>query len=316
MDSIEIILKKDSKSQEINLDNMSIESTESFKEILESLISIAKYEKDNNNIDLHIGVQRGSACQKLLGSEDNLKVVYNKIQHASNNSKDRDNFYVNKLKVIKTNLENKSDFSIVYKHKNTEKVISDLFTSNFRVKRERDLTEKYFHTEFIKGKLMLNGGANPNFHLEIPSGIVTIECSESEAQRVNKFLYKEIYVSTWVQHKKEKRVYNFCDLYTTPSSIDRFREFESFFKSLEGKRGTEPLHLISNKLESYYNDKKYGVAAKFLRIFNWKEVNPNYLKTILVLSKNLQFSANMEKNETFVLALEDLKKLLNKKLGK
>lgn len=316
MDSIEIILKKDSKAQDINLEDMSIESTESFKEILESLISIAKYEKDTNNIDLKIGVQKGSACQKLLGSEENLWVVYNKIKKASTNAKDRDNFYVNKLKVIKTHLDKKSDFQIVYRHKNNEKIISDLFTSNFRIKRQRDITNKYFHVEFIKGKLMQNGGANPNFHMEIPSGIITIECSESEAQKVNKFLYKQIYVSTWVEHKKDnKRIYNFCDLYATPSSIDRFQEFQTFFKSIEGKKGTEPLHIISDKLQSYYSNRKYSSATKFLRLFNWKEVDPNYLKTILVLSKNIDKSVNPEKNRTFISIVDDLRNLLNKKLG-
>ncbi|MPT36408.1 MAG: hypothetical protein E2604_15300 [Flavobacterium sp.] len=317
MDSIEIVLRKDSRNQEINLDHMSIESSEALKEILESLIAIAKYEKEQNNLNLQIGIEKGSACEKLIGDESSLRTVYNKIEEASRNTKNRDNFYVNNLKVIQSNLDKKTDFSIVYKSNGKSEEITELFKNQFKIKRQKNLNENSFHVEFIKGKLMQNGGTNPNFHLQIPSGIITIDCDEKEAQKVNRYLYKDTYISAWVQRKNnDKQKYKFCDLYTPELSIEQFNDFGEFFKSIHGKKGTEPLHSISKKLESFYNIKNYGNAAKFIRIFNNKEVNPNYLKTILVLSKNLENAVDSDKDRAFIEALNNLRVLLNKKLGK
>jgi hypothetical protein len=316
MDSIEIVLKEDNNSRSIELDNMSIGATESLKNILESLIEIARYEKTVNNIDLKIGVKSGSACEMLIGTPNNLKVVYNKIEDVVNNKPTRDNFYVKKLNIIRDNISEKKDAKIYYLKDNSRTEITNLFNKSFKEKRERDKTLNYFEVEFIKGKLMQNGGTNPNFHLLTPSGIITIDCSEEEAQKVN-YLYKEVYISAWVDKKKKgKRNYKFCDYYMTDSAKQHFIAFEKFFKDISTLKGTEPLHKISSRLENFYNDKDFENASKFLRIFNNKEVNANYLKTILVLSKNIDKNIDQEKNKIFIESLKNLNQLLNKKIRK
>jgi hypothetical protein len=316
MDSIEIVLKKDNNNREIDLDGMSIGATESLKEILESMISIARYEKEINDIDLKIGVKKGSACPLLIGQPNDLRVVHKKIEDVVQNKPTRDNFYVKKLNIIRDNVHEKKDFKIFYIKNNSRTEITDYFDNGFKSKRERDLTPNYFEVEFIKGKLMQNGGSNPNFHVEIPAGIITIDCTEEEAQKVN-YLYKEIYISAWVDKKKKgKRSYKFCDLYMTDSAKQQFMDFEKFFKEISTLKGTKPLHKISSKLESYYNVKDYDNASKFLRIFNNKEVNPNYLKTILVLSKNIEQNINPLSSLNFIDTLKNLKQLLNKKIRK
>lgn len=316
MDSIEIVLKKDNNNRDIDLDGMSIGATESLKEILESMISIARYEKEINNIDLKIGVKKGSACPLLSGQHNDLKVVHKKIEDVVQNKSTRDNFYVKKLNIIRDNIHEKKDFKIFYINNNSRIEITDYFDNGFKSKRERDLTPNYFEVEFIKGKLMQNGGTNPNFHLEIPSGIITIACTEEEAQKVN-FLYKQIYISAWVDKKKKgKREYRFCDSYMTDSAKKYFLEFEYFFKEIATLKGTAPLHKISSKLEAFYNNKDFDNAAKFLRIFKNKEVNPNYLKTILVISKNIEKYADPALNKSFIDSLSELEQLLNKKIRK
>ncbi|ABQ03692.1 hypothetical protein [Flavobacterium johnsoniae] len=316
MDSIEIVLKKDNNNRDIDLDNMPIGATESLKNILESLIEIARYEKTINNIDLNIGVKSGSACEMLIGTPDNLKVVYNKIEDVVNNKPSRDNFYVKNLNIIRNNIHEKKDAKIFYLKDNSRTEITNLFDKSFKEKREKDKTLNYFEVEFIKGKLLQNGGTNPNFHLQIPAGIITIDCTEEEAQKVN-YLYQEIYISAWVDKKKKgKRVYRFCDFYMTDSAKQHFIDFEKFFKEISTLKGTEPLHRISSKLESFYNIKDFENASKFLRIFNNKEVNPNYLKTILVLSKNIDKNIDSVKNKIFVDTLKNLNQLLNKKIRK
>lgn len=313
MNSIEIVLRRDSSGKDINLDNMSIEATESLQQILNSLVAIAKHEKETNSLDLRIGVEKGSACQSLLDSNGTgLEVVYNKILEVAENKKTRDNFYVKHLNVIHKSIEGKEDYSINYK-KSTGKVIelTEYFSTQFKEKRTTNKTKNYFEIEFFRGKLMQNGGTNPNFHLQIPSGLITIDCTEIEAQKVNRFLYKQIEVSAWVNKKKQnKRTYKFCDLYVTDDAIKQAKIFESFFKDIAPLKGTKPLHKISDFLQKFYNDKDYGNAIKFLRIFNNKEVNPNYLKTILVLSKGLK--DNLPNEEEFSSHLEDLNTLLTK----
>lgn len=316
MDSIEIVLKKDNNNRDIDLDSMSIGATESLKEILESMISIARYEKQINNIDLKIGVRKGSACPLFSGEHNDLRVVHRKIEDVVQNKPTRDNFYVKNLNIIRNNIHEKKDFKIFYINNNTKKEITHYFDNSFKEKRERDLTPNYFEVEFIKGKLMQNGGSNPNFHLEIPAGIITINCTEEEAQKVN-YLYKEIYISAWVDKKKKgKRSYKFCDLYITDSAKQHFIDFEKFFKNISTLKGTAPLHKISSKLEAFYNSKDFDNAAKFLRIFKNKEVNPNYLKTILVISKNIKEYADPVLNKSYIDSINELEQLLTKKIRK
>lgn len=316
MDSIEIVLRKDNNNRDINLDSMSLGATQSLKEILESLIAIASYEKTISDIDLQIGVIKGSACPKLIGEHDHLRVVHNKIRDVVENKSSRDNVYVQHLNKIRDSIHEKKDFNIFYRSNDSKNDITNYFDNSFKRKREKERTINYFEIEFIKGKLMQNGGANPNFHLQIPSGIITIACTEAEAMKVNRFLYTDIYISAWVDKKKKgKREHNFCDLYASDNAKKNYSDFELFFKEISSLKGTGPLHKISEKLEYFYNNKDFNNAAKFLRLFNNKEVDPNYLKTIMIISKNIKNHA--VNNTSFVESFSNLEELLNiKKIRK
>lgn len=306
MESIDIILKTDSKGSEITLSDMSLETSKSLREILDALINIVEYEK---NLDLHIGLEKGSAVQRIIGVEQNLSVVYNKILDASNENSQRDNNYVNQLNVIYKNIKNIGEYDIYYNTKGSRKSIKPLFQKKFKNTRSKSNIENNFKIEFIKGILELNGGKKPNFHLSSKDLPITIQCDFNEAIKVNPFLYKEIKISAWARSTSKGMEYKFCDLYVGDSE-KYFAEFNGFFKELTKKEGTEPFHFISEKLEKLYDDKDYAGARKLIRIFLNKNSLPTYLRTILVISKGFK------NDEYFQDILQKVERLLSNKIGK
>ncbi len=306
MESIDIILKKDSQGKDITLSDMSLETSKSLREILDALINIVEYEQ---NLDLHIGLEKGSAVQRILGAEQNLNVVYNKILDASNATSKRDNNYVNQLNVIHKNIKNISEYYIFYNSKESKKDIKPLFLNKFKNIRSKNNIENNFNIEFITGVLELNGGKKPNFHLNSKELPITIQCNFEEAIKVNSFLYKEIKVSAWASSTPKGMEYKFCDLYAGESE-KYFSEFSCFFKELMKKEGTEPFHFISEKLEKLYDEKDYAGARKFIRIFLNKHSLPTYLRTILVISKSFK------NDDYFYDIFQKVESLLSNKIGK
>ncbi|PKB43025.1 hypothetical protein AX016_1205 [Cellulophaga sp. RHA19] len=307
MESIEIILKKDSEGNEINLNHMSLKASKSLRQILDALILIAEHEKDLN---LKIGLEKGSAAHKLIGTHTNLKVVYNKIIQASECQPTRENIYVNQLNVIRNNVEDIQDWEIYYNsNTGTKESIKPLFSQKFRKTRKKEKIENNFNLQFITGYLELNGGRKPNFHLISNDEPITIQCSRKEAQKVNPFLYKDVKIATWAKAKKHGMEYQFCDIYTGDSE-KYFIDFQDFFSDLKTKIGTEPFHFISEKLEGLYDSQDYSGAKKFIRLFLNEYSLPTYLRTILVISKGF-------KNDEYLSEiLNKVEQLLSTKIGK
>lgn len=307
MESIEIILKKDSEGNDIQLNKMSLSASKSLREILDALINIVEFEKD---LSLKIGLEKGSAAQKLISEEDgHLDIVYNKILDASNAESTRENLYVNQLNVIYRNFKKFNDYGIYYNHDSKKDDLKPLFKRKFKNVRSRANIDNNFSIKFFKGILELNGGKKPNFHISANGLPYTIQCSKSEARKVNPFLYQEINISAWVKEKKNNIEYNFCDIYAG-DSLEYFEDLKLFFKELKKKKGTEPFHFISEKLESYYNKKDYTGAKKFIRIFINSFSLPTYLRTILVVSKAFKEEENLKES------LLEVEKLLSTKIGK
>ncbi len=306
MDSIEIILKKDSQGNDIDLASMSLDTSKSLRQILDALIAIVEYEKD---LHLKIGLERGSVAEKILGNAPNLKVVYNKMVEASEAHTKRDNIYVRNLNVLYDNFHKVEEYEMFYNADGHKKDLKPLFSNKFRKSRTKKKIENNFNVEFITGVLQQNGGKKPNFHLITAGEPITIQCEIEEAIKVNKFLYKEINVAAWAKATPRGMNYQFCDLYVD-NSEQYFTDFKQFFKSLKTMEGTEPFHAISEKLESFYDIKDYAGARKFMRIFLTPLSIPTYLRTILVISKAFK------EDDYFETTLSKVEALLSQKIGK
>ncbi|WP_461632051.1 hypothetical protein [Labilibaculum euxinus] len=306
MESIEIILKNDAVGNPIELDNMSLSTTKSVREILDALINIAEYEKDLN---LKIGLKKGSAAHRLIGNSPDLEVVYNKFVEVAENKPSRDNHYVNQLNIIYKNFQTISNYDIFYEKKSHKENIKPLFLKKFKNIRNKEDIENKFRIEFLRGTLKLNGGENPNFHITSNKISYTIQCSKTEAQKINPFLYNEVYISAWVKETKDKNIYYLCDIYSG-ASIEQYDDFKFFFATLKNKTGTEPFHFISNKLEEFYNNKELIKANNFIKIFLTKNSLVTYLRTILVISKAFK------EDEVLKSTLLEVEQLLSAKIGK
>lgn len=313
MEGIEIILEKDSNGKEIDLSNMSLETSKSVKEILESLINIAQSE---NDLKLSIGLEKGSAAHRICGSDKDMEVVCNKLQDVTSKSKSRKKEYVDNLNVIRNNIENYTSKISLYTYqdstlmnKSIKTDLKPLFKDKF-TSTKRSPEKNNFELKFFKGRVQDIGGKSPNFHLSnlnIPEE--TIHCSEKVAQSIAKLLYKDVNVSAWVQKRTGRSdLKNYCDIYISESE-KYYSDFEDFFLKLPTLKGTESAHAISNKLQSYIDKKDYAGARKFIKCFLSDKAIPTYLMPILVICKGFR------SDPYFTEILGKIEDLLKKEIG-
>ena len=306
MEKIEFRIVKDSNGNDVTLENLSVDATNSLIEILTALKNITIYE---NNPNLSIGIKSGSACASINGSsigivkENFMKVVHNDVE--------RDNIYVNNMQVIQNEIK-KSNFGIEVNlfENNTKTSYIDFFNANFRLKRERKTVENNFKIEFFKAKLMVNGGKKPNFHIEDKQIPYVISCSENEAIKINSFLYKEVKISAWGKvNSKGKIEYSFCDIYNV-NERDFFNEFKSFFQEINDSSGTEPMKKIHYKLKNFYSNGEFKESRKFIKLFCNEYADINQLMTILIISKSFK---NREELSDILTKIEKIIELKTKR---
>lgn len=307
--NIEFIFKTDSNGNEIDLNNMPLEVAISIQEIFNSLVEIAKHESDLN---LNIGLRRGSVAQSLISDESpKLEVVYNKIKDAADSSSERDNVYVKHLNVIYNRFSQFEDFEVNYKNGDTSESLRPLFVRRFKERRIREKFVSPLAISFFEGVIKDSGGDNPNFHLRLDSGAeVKIKCTSSQAKDMARMLYERINISTWSKQKSdEKNEYTFCDRYLG-DSIRYYEELIPFYHELIVANEVDSFNVIKEKLEFYFNDLNMAGAKKLIRLFLNENSTPTYLRTILILSK--AFKDDEDMNEM----LEAVKDLLTQKIGK
>jgi hypothetical protein len=282
VEDIQFRITKDSNGEDISLDNLSINATNSLIEILTALRNIAIYE---NKPDLTIGVKRGSACASINGYEG-LQVVRDGFWKVFNNDDDRNNVYVNNMQIIKDQIK-KSDleFEVSFLEDEDRVQVIDLFERKFRKRRERKAVENNFKIEFFNAKLMSNGGNKPNFHVMDKQYPYTISCSVEEAKKVSPFLYENLRFSAWGKiNSNNKMEYTFCDIYNA-NERDFYSEFKIFFTEMKTLEGTEPIKRIHYKLKEFYSNHQYKESRKFIKLFCNDFADINHLTAILIISK-------------------------------
>jgi hypothetical protein len=153
------------------------------------------------------------------------------------------------------------------------------------LKRERKDIKHNFNIGFFKGKLYESGGKKPNFHIEQNNLKFRINCSETKAIEVGKFLYKEVKIAAWGKlNANDKMVYDFCDIYNG-NQEDVYSDFKEFININNSLAGTEPLKHIHYKLKNYYSEGKFKESRKFIKLFCNETADVNRLRSILLISK-------------------------------
>ncbi|MDV6170215.1 hypothetical protein R1T16_17395 [Flavobacterium sp. DG1-102-2] len=283
MNSIEIIIHKEADGSDIDMENMSVEAANMVIELLTALRNIATFE---GNPDITVGLKEGSVCQMIQdhgagAGIDSIKSNFVKVYQGSN---ERSNVYVNNLRVVQKALSSELDVDINFVRGAQKVSVKRYFTKQFKLRKVRDEVEQNFHVEFFDAKLKLNGGDKPNFHVERAHSKFTVDCTEEQARKIGLYLYQQVKFSAWAYVKKDKIQYQFCDLY---NNLDRdyYIEFKSFFQALNAAAENDAIKSIHYKLKDFYSNYEYKEARKFIRLFCYKTVNPNFLMSILIISK-------------------------------
>lgn len=306
--NIEFIFNKDSQGNDIDLEDMPLDVAISIRDVLNSLLDIAIHE---GSLNLNVGIRRGSAAPRLVSeTPSQMRIVYNKIKDAAESSPERDNVYVKNLNVIYNRFRQFSEFDIIYKNEGTNENITTLFSNKFKEKRSREQITSPLSIKFIEGVIKDSGGDNPNFHIETQSGQhVKINCNEEQAKEMARMLYSRICISTWSKAKKDGKFdYSFCDKYIG-SSEKYFYNFQPYYDTLISSSEVDSFKVIKDILESYYNERNYYAAKKFIRLFLNENSTPTHLRTILIISKAFKY------DEILRNILEKIEELLASKIG-
>lgn len=286
---IEFKITTDVDGKPVELDSLSVQATKSLIVIIENLSKIAELENDKNNSDIRINISKGSASVSIEAPVSKIIKIQNNIELVRKNDKNRSSTYVDSLNAL-TQLV-KSNGLLYEAYTNTTGAdipIIDIFSKKYKTKRKTTKNELYFNLEFFKGKLIENGGIKPNIHIEIAGNKHKISCTEEEAIKVNKFLYKDVKISAFGKlDANNKMTYKFCDIYND-LAYDYFSDFNEFIKLNKSLKGTEPLKQIHYRLKDYYSAGEFKESRKFLRLFCDEVVDVNRLRSILLISKSFK----------------------------
>lgn len=281
----EIKILREANGDIVHLHEMSLQASQSLVKIIDGVNKIV--ESENNPL---IKVKLVEGC---VGVEiEAPQAIMSNIQEEVNlvlNKESRNEKYISALreiqKVVVANGITYGD-SIYIGNEKISLVKSLKRLSEIRHPK-RDSFKDYLDIEFFKGKLLENGGKNPNIHLETQNSRFTINCTHtSQARRVRNELYHEICVSAWVTlTPKRKKIYTFCDYYQNPIL---FQELKSSVRKIINGQGAEPLELIHDKFYEFIKSERFEDARSFLKTFCHNRVDNNVLRTLLLVTKGMR----------------------------
>ena len=284
---IEFKIIKDSSGQKVDLSNMSLEATTSLVTLLTSLTNIIKLNPDADKVTIQIveGSARliAEAPEPLI--EQFEKGFADVLQHTSGDKELVDNWEAIQSLFKKNGLEYEANFYRNSVKTSVHKLIKS--SKRFRIKTTRRKSNSDFELVFITGKLIEVGGKKPNIHIiGLDEIAITVNCEESEARKVNAFLYNQVKVSARRKKKPDGDYqYSFCDNYVND---DIYNDFQNFIVHANSQDEMECLIQVHNKIRDYIDAENFGVLRKFLRLYNHMSYDVSTLKTILVVTKSLK----------------------------
>ncbi|HEY9047447.1 MAG TPA: hypothetical protein VIN08_16185 [Ohtaekwangia sp.] len=285
---IEFKIVKDAKGKEVDLAAMSIVATRSLITLMQSLTNILS--ESANDQSVKIQILKGSATLVAEAPEAIIKKVHKDfddvIQNKSTNKYLVDNWLSIQTLIQEDGLEYEANF---YTRSSKVPVLEKIKSSKkFKVKATRKRLPSDTDLIFLSGKLIEVGGKIPNIHIISGNSEdkYTVGCGESEAIKVNKFLYQSVMLSVWRTKKASSAIkYTFCDFYTEETIYNRFTEFITDFNK---KEEVDALVLLHGKFREYIEGKDFGHLRKLMRLFNHDSVSASTLKTILIITKSLK----------------------------
>lgn len=298
MSQREILLKitEDPNGHKVYLDDMSLEAAKIFKELLESITSIAALCSTQQD-KVRINVFKQSAAVKIYPSETAyLKIVKGLNDVIDNNSKSSD--IVSHCKVIQMQMRDskyKFEFDLIESASNRKSLVKDFQRKKDFYKKREDKKRLSDNIEFLHGEMVdLGGSSKINFHIMRPDldyGI-KIRCKDkNEAIRVREYLYAStgIYVAV---HKRVRQnsddIRNFIDVYNSQKQFNEFKRFYEETSKLERQDRYLKFHelVFATLSETVDIDASLRKIRKYVRLYNNTWTDEGQLRTILVSLKS------------------------------
>jgi hypothetical protein len=282
-DRIEIKIVKDSKSNNAELNAMSLEVLRAFSILTESLKEIL--ENTSNNNDLLVEVKSGSVTIAVLGQEvSQINTEFNKILESESSNKKLVSSWRSIQELF---IENGLVYDAAFYSQGQKMPFYETLktAAKFRTKPKKNRITNT-NIIFLTGRLIEVGGKKPNLHVELTTGqTITIACDVKKANQAKAFLYETIYLSGWQNKKDEQCKYEFCDSYFSHHAdfYHRQERFIQEFKSTQNE--IEALKMIHFECRKYLDEKNYSFLRKFLRLFVHSSTDLNVLNTLLIVTQ-------------------------------
>lgn len=303
---LEFAVVKNSQKQDVHLDSMNVEVAKSFMVFLDSMTKIAELQPLTS--DFKIKITEGSACIAIEAPENDAEEfdqeIFNVFENRSTNK-----HYVDLLNKMKSTIKaNGLEYRAEVVKGTVRTPIINMFRQGNPFKTQGAVrTKANYNLEFLSGKLLEVGGKKPNFHVEINNGnILTIQCSEEEAKKINRLLYQNINISVWRKTTSKSELF-FCDNYLNE---DVYTDFKSFLKINNLQEGIEKYNQIHVKIVEFITNKDFGLVKKFIQLFNHDTTENGKLRTILITLKSFKEEEVLRKT------LEEIATILRQKSGR
>jgi hypothetical protein len=281
-DKFEIKITSEKDGSKTDLSNLTLKESKALVTILEAVTKIVELSAGAEK--LKIQITKGSASVSANGDSSYIEEIQQGFTEVKE-FRSTDSDLVDPWRKIQDLISlNGLSYEASFFSKGKKRDILPEISGNRRFYTQSKIRTTSYTLEFLKGQLIEIGGKVPNIHI-IDKDLqnLTVHCKDFEAQRVNGFLYKDIYLSAWKTTKDGKPFkYNFCDFY---KEVSDFEEYKSFFED-------KNLHLLDNlknihyKICAFLEKKEFMKVRQFIKLFNHESVDNSVLKTILIITKS------------------------------
>lgn len=282
-----IKINTDSKGHEVSLDNMPIEAADALKVFIDTLTGVAKLQKDNS--DITFSLKDGSITSVLTypDSATEIETELEDVVEGKSYNSDLVKLFRNAQDKIRAN---GLGYSVSHKVKGKELIdLTEKFKSKDFTIRKGKRKEWNEEVKFISGRLYISGGKkNANIHLDHGDEDYIIDCTESEAVRINRLLFKTVYVAAlkrWKDGADPK--YRLLDSYVDATAFSNFKRFYENTNNKSLSRFDIIHDTISERVEKNTRP-DMGVVVKILRLFNHAQSDRGILRTLLITLKPLK----------------------------
>lgn len=291
-----LTIKKDASGQDVDLNNMTLEVAEAFKELLESFMGLARLHStnsDSQSSETRISVSRGSAILAIEASTENMESLVTDMKLVFKNESRRKETvsHCKKIQTILKSLPYEYEMGINNsQHSQIDFLQEFKRTKSFYTKRTPK-TKRISELEFVNGELIDLGGKKINFHImpRDKDDAIIVNCKTKEqARKLGKFVYSQAFVVVHTKKRNQsKPIREFVDYYSDVNQFNQYKEFYDRIQELEGQeRYTEFHELIFQILNTSQDlDLSLRKIRKYVRLFDHSWTESGQLRTILVSLK-------------------------------